>query len=158
MIYTARGIKSSAHKSARVTTNDTTLGKVTIAFKAEVKDPTDSLLKLTADPPILDFGMPGEKKIRKLKSKIKNTTEEEIELAIVSVPPNFLKTVKLSRSELKPGKEAKLEVELEKDEEDEKFQKSITLEATFKDKKKERLTVPLIKGVGGSATAKKGKE
>jgi uncharacterized cupredoxin-like copper-binding protein len=158
LIYTARGAKSTAHKSARVTTNDTTLGKVTISFKADIKEPDDSSMKLTADPPIMDFGEPGEKIIRKLNSKIKNNSEEEIELEIVSVPPNFCDEVKLSRSELKPGKEAKLEVELEKSKEEEQFQKSITLEAKFKDKKKERLTIPLIKGGGKSATAKKDKE
>jgi uncharacterized cupredoxin-like copper-binding protein len=158
LIYTAKGAKSTAHKSARVTTNDTTLGKVTISFKADITEPDDSLMKLTANPPILDFGAPGEKIIRKLQSKIKNTSEEEIELEIVSVTPNFFEEVKLSRSELKPGKEAKLEIELKKDQEEEKFQKSITLEAKFKDKKKERLTIPLIKGVGESATAKKDKK
>ena len=44
LIYTAGGAKSRTHKSARVTTNDTTLGSVSIAFKAETKEPGDSAL------------------------------------------------------------------------------------------------------------------
>jgi len=121
-------------------------------------EPTDSALKLTADPPSLDFGPIEKKKRRKLKSKIKNTTEEEMKLAIVSAPPDFFKKVKLSRSKLKPGKEAKLEVELEKGKEDEQFRKSITLEARSKDNTKFRLTVPVVKGIGEGKTAKKGEK
>lgn len=159
MIYTSGKAGSKGNKSATVTTNDTTLGRVRISFKTEVVEPTDSALKLTADPPTLDFGpIEKKKKRRKLETKIKNTTEEEMELTIVSVPPDFFKKVKLSRSKLKPGKEAKLKVELEKDREDEQFRKSITLEAKSKDKTKFRLTVPVVKGIGKGATAKKGKK
>lgn len=157
LIYTAGNPGSRTHKSARVTTNDTTLGKVSISFRAEAKEPTDSVLKLTANPPILDFGPPEGKKRRKLESKIKNVTEEEMELSIVSVPPEFFKKVELDDSKLKPGKRTELKVELEKGKEDEQFRKSVTVEAVSKDKKKFRLTVPVLKGIGGSATAKKGK-
>ncbi|NIN01109.1 MAG: DUF1573 domain-containing protein [candidate division Zixibacteria bacterium] len=157
MIYTAGNPGRTTQKSARVTTNDTTLGKVSISFRAEAKEPTDSVLKLTADPPILDFGTPEDKKRRKLESKIENMTDEEMELSIVSVPPEFFKKVELDDSKLKPGKRTELKVELEKGREDEQFRKSITLEAVSKDKKKFRLTLPVLKGIGGSATAKKGK-
>jgi hypothetical protein len=145
------------HKNARVTTNDTTLGNVSISFRAEAKEPTDSVLKLTADPPILDFGAPEGKKRRKLESEIENMTDEEIELSIVSVPPEFFKKVELDDSKLKPGKRTELKVELEKGREDEQFRKSVTLEVVSKDKKKFRLTVPVLKGIGGSATAKRGR-
>jgi hypothetical protein len=154
LIYTSRGEQSRAHKSARVNTNDTTLGSVSIAFKAETKDPGDSALLLTADPPALDFGDP-EKRVRRLESKIKNVTDEVMHLTLVSVPPDVFKKVELSSDELKPGKEAKLKVELEKDKQDEQFRKSVTLEARYGEKEKFRLTVPLVKGIGGSATAKK---
>ncbi len=120
-------------------------------------EPTDSILKLTADPPTLDFGPIEKKRRRRLETKIKNTTDEKIKLAIVDMPPEFFKKVELSRSELKPGKTAKLKVELKKGKENEKFRKSITLEATFKnkDKGKFRLTVPVLKGIDVKATAKK---
>lgn len=158
MIYTSGKAGSKGNKSARVTTNDTTLGSISISFKTQVVEPTDSILKLTANPPTLDFG-PIEKKIkRKLEGKIKNTTEEEMELSIVSAPPDFFKNVELSRSTLKPGKEAKLKVELKKEEENEQFRKSITLEARSEDNTKFRLTVPVVKGIGEGATAKKGKK
>lgn len=157
MIYTAGNVGRRTQKSARVTTNDTTVGKVSISFKAHAVEPTDSVLKLTADPPMLDFGPIEKKKRRKLKSEIKNVTEEEMKLAIVSAPPGVFKKVKLSRSELKPGETAKLEVELEKGKGDDQFRKSVTVEAVSKDNKKFRLTVPLVKGIGGKATAKKGK-
>lgn len=157
LIYTSRGAKSKTHKSARVTTNDTTLGRVSIAFKAEVKEPGDSALLLAADPPALDFGDP-EKKVRRLESKITNVTDEVMHLAIVSAPPDFFKKVELKKDKLKPGKTAKLKVELKKGMEEEKFRKSVTLEARYGEKGKFRLTVPLVKGIGGSATAKKDKK
>ena len=158
MIYTSGKAGSRGNKSARVTTNDTTLGSISISFKTQVVEPTDSVLKLTANPPTMDFGPVEKKKRRKLETKIKNTTEEEMELTIVSVPPDFFKKVKLSRSKLKPGKEAKLKVELKKGRENEQFRKSITLEARSKEKTKFRLTVPVVKGIGKGATAKKGKK
>jgi hypothetical protein len=154
LIYTSRGAKSTAHKSARVTTNDTTLGSVSIAFKAETKEPGDSVLLLAADPPSLDFGDP-EKRVRRLESEITNVTDEVMQLALVSVPPDFFEKVELKGDKLKPGKTAKLRVELKKGMEEEQFRKSVTLEAQYGEKGKFRLTVPLVKGIGGSATAKK---
>lgn len=157
LIYTAGGVNSRAHKSARVTTNDTLLGRVSIAFKAEVKEPGDSALLLAADPPTLDFGNPEGKRVRKLESSIKNVSDEVMKLELVSVPPGIFKKVELNEDELKPGKEARLKVELEKEQEDGQFRKSVTLEARYGEKSKFRLTVPLVKGIGGSATAKKEK-
>jgi hypothetical protein len=80
-----------------------------------------------------------------------------MKLELVSVPPGIFKKVELNEDELKPGKEAKLKVELEKEQEDGQFRKSVTLEARYGEKSKFRLTVPLVKGIGGSATAKKEK-
>ena len=159
LIYTSPSKKSRSNKSARVTTNDTTLGNVTISFKVEVVEEGDSALMLAADPATLDFGSVSGKKVRRLETKIKNNTEEEMELSIVSTPPELFNKVELNRDKLKPGKEAKLKVELNKDKENEQFRKSVTVEAKSKeDGSKFRLTVPLIKGVGSAATAKKGKE
>ena len=157
LIYTSRGAKSRAHKSARVTTNDTTLGRISIAFKAETKEPGDSALMLAADPPSLDFGNP-EKRVRRLESKIENVSDEVMHLSLISTPPNFFKKVELKGDKLKPGKTAKLKVELKKGQEEEQFRKSVTLEARYGEKGKFRLTVPLVKGIGGSATAKKSNE
>jgi uncharacterized membrane protein len=159
LIYTSASKRGRSNKSARVTTNDTTLGRVTISFKVEVVEQGDSALKLAADPPSLDFSPVSGKKVRRLEAKIKNNTEEEMELALVSTPPDFFKKVELKHSKLKPGKEAKLKVELNKDEENEQFRKSITVEATSKeDQSRFRLTVPVIKQIGSAATAKKGKK
>ena len=120
-------------------------------------EPTDSVLKLTADPPTLDFGPIEEKKRRKLETEIKNITEEKMEWAIVSIPPDFFKKVELNRDKLKPGKEAKLKVELEKGKESEPFRKSITLEVRSENETKFRFTVPVVKGTDEDARAKKGK-
>jgi uncharacterized cupredoxin-like copper-binding protein len=158
LIFNAPAAKSSASKSAVVTTNDTVLGKINISFRADVAEPTDSALKLTANPNVLDFG-PIEKKRRpKLETDIKNTTTEGMELAIVAVPPDYFKKVELDDTRLKPGKETTLKVELTKEKENEQFRKTITLEARFQDKSKFRLTVPVIKGFTDEATAKKQEE
>ena len=141
LIYTSRGANSRAHKSARVTTNDTTLGRISIAFKAETKEPGDSALLLWADPPSLDFGHPEGKRIRKLESKIKNVSDEVMHLSLISVPPDFFKKVELKGDKLKPGKTAKLKVELKKGMEDEQFRKSVTLEARYGEKETFRLNL-----------------
>lgn len=155
LIYTAGGGKSSVNKSAAVTTNDTALGKITISFRAEIADTADSMLKLTAKPSILDFG-PIEKKRRpKLETEIKNVCHDEVDLAVVAVPPDFFKKVQLSDSRLKAGDDTKLKVELNREKENEQFHKSITLEATLKDKTKYRFTVPVQKGFAEEPTAKK---
>jgi len=156
LIYTASAKKSSASKNARVTTNDTTLGKVTISFKMEAVEPGDSALLLEADPPTLDFSPIEGKKIRKLEAKIENTTDQKMELAIVSAPPDYFDKVELNRTELKPGKEAKLKIELTDAEQNKDFKKSITIEGVSEDNSKFRITVPVIRGVGTSATAGQG--
>lgn len=158
LIYTAGSKKSRANKSARVTTNDTTLGSVTISFRVEVVEAGDSVFKLVADPPVLDFSPIEGKKIRKLETKIENRTDQKMELAIISAPPDYFDEVELNRSELKPGKEAKLKIELTKAEENKQFHKSITVEGVSEDNGKFRLTVPVVKGVGSTATADKGED
>ena len=158
LIYTAGAPKSTAHKSATVTTNDTSVGNITISFKADVADSADSMLKFTATPPKLDFG-PVEKKRRpKLETTVKNTSKDEMELAIVAIPPNYFKKVELSDTQLKPGDDTKLKVELIKEKEQEQFRKTITLEARFKDNTKFRYSVPVMKGISEEATAKKKEE
>jgi len=120
-------------------------------------EPGDSALLLAADPPSLDFGDP-EKRVRRLESNITNVTDEVMHLSLVSVPPDFFEKVELKGDKLKPGKTARLRVELKKGTEEEQFRKSVTLEASYGEKGKFRLTVPLVKGIGGSATAKKDKK
>ncbi len=158
MIYTAGSKKSSANKSARVTTNDTTLGSVTISFKAQVVEPGDSAFELVANPPRLDFSPVDGKITRKLEAKVENTTDKPMELSLVSFPPDFFDEVELNRTELKPGKEAKLKVELTKADENKQFWKSITIEGISPDNSKFRVTVPVIRGVGSSSTAHAGSE
>jgi uncharacterized cupredoxin-like copper-binding protein len=156
LIYTAGAKKSSASKSARVTTNDTTLGKITISFKMEAVEPGDSALLLAADPPTLDFSPIGGKKVRKLEAELRNMTDQKMELIIVSVPPDYFDKVELKRSELKPGKETKLKIELTEAEQNKDFKKSITIEGVSEDNSKFRLTVPVIRGISTGATAKQG--
>jgi hypothetical protein len=158
LIYTAGAKKGRANKSARVTTNDTTLGRVTISFKVEVVEEGDSALQLVADPPMLDFSPIEGKKIRKLETKIRNVTDDKMELAIVSAPPDYFKKAELKGSDVKPGKEAKLKVELTDAEEGKQFRKSITVEArSQEDDSKFRLTIPVVKGIGSQATAERSK-
>jgi hypothetical protein len=156
LIYTAPAKKGSTNKNAHVTTNDTTLGKVTISFKVEAVEPGDSALKLAADPPALDFSPIEGKKVRKLEAEIKNMTDQKMELAIVSAPPDYFNKVELSRLELKPGKGAKLKIELTEAEQNKDFKKSITIEGISADNSKFRLTVPVVRGISTGATAGQG--
>jgi hypothetical protein len=134
------------------------VGRVNISFKADAKEPTDSSLELTADPPMLDFGPVEKKKRRKLESEIKNMTTEKMDISIVSAPPDFFKKVELSDDDLDPGDDTKLKIELQKGKEDELFRKSVTIEAQLVESgKKFRITLPVVKGIGGDASAKKSK-
>jgi hypothetical protein len=156
LIFTTGSNKGSVSKSARVTTSDTIVGPVSISFKVDAADPTDSVLKLAAQPYELDFG-PIEKKRRpKLETKIFNQSQEELELQIVAFPPDYFKKVELSDDDLKPGDDTKLKVELTRDREEEQFRKTITIEGRSKvNNSKFRLSIPVVKGIGEAEAAKK---
>jgi hypothetical protein len=154
LIYTMGQNARETHKSARVTTNDTLTGFVNISFQGKGWLESDSSVMLNVDPQTLDFGPLGEKRRTKLEAKIKNLSEEKMQLSIVDYPPEFFQEVKLSKDELKPGKTAKLKVRLERETEDQRFQKSITLEAKG-DTLNYRFTVPVQKGIESKVAAKK---
>ena len=154
LIYTMGKHGRETHKSARVTTNDTLTGFVNISFKGKGWLESDSGIMLDVKPQRLDFGPLGKKRRTKLEAKIKNLSEEKMELAVVDYPPGFFKEVKLSRDELKPGKTAKLKIRLERETEDQRFQKSITLEAKG-DTLNYRFTIPIQKGIESKVAAKK---
>jgi vacuolar-type H+-ATPase subunit I/STV1 len=154
LIYTMGQHARDTHKSARVTTNDTLTGFINISFKGKGWLETDTSVMLDVNPRALDFGPLGEKRRTKLEAKIKNLSEEKMELAVVDYPAEFFKEVELSRDKLKPGKTAKLKVRLERETEDQRFQKSITLEAKG-DTLNYRFTVPVQKGIESKVAAKK---
>jgi hypothetical protein len=156
LIFTAGSNKSPINKNAKVTTNDTIVGGVSISFKGEAVESTDSVLQLSVDPFELNFG-PIEKKRRpKLETEITNRGKEEMELQIVAIPPNYFKKVELSDTQLKPGDDTKLKVELTKEKEGEQFRKTITLEGKSKDNNnKFRISIPVTKGFGEEGMAKK---
>ncbi len=154
LIYTMGKHSRETHKSARVTTNDTLTGFINISFQGKGWLDSDSGVMLNVNPQTLDFGPLGEKRRTKLEAKIKNLSEEKMQLSIVDYPPEFFKEVKLSRDELKPGKTAKLKVRLERETEDQRFQKSVTVEAKG-DTLNYRFTVPVQKGIESKVAAKK---
>ena len=154
LIYTMGQHSRETHKSARVTTNDTLTGFVNISFKGKGWAESDSSILLDVNPQRLDFGPLGKKRRTKLEAKIKNLSEEKMQLAVVDYPPEFFKEVQLSRDELKPGKTAKLKVRLERETEDQRFQKSITLEAKG-DTLNYRFTIPIQKGIESKVAARK---
>lgn len=161
LIYTMGQHSRTTHKSARVTTNDTTTGYLTISFSGQGWLPSDTSIMLDVNPRVLDFGPLGKKRRTKLETKIKNLSEEKMELSIVGYPPEFFKEVKLSKDKIKPNKTAKLKVKLKKETEDQRFQKSITLEAKG-ETTTYRFTLPVQKGfeskVADKKTPKSGKK
>lgn len=156
LIYTAGTNKSTINKSAKVTTNDTIVGGVNISFKVDVAEPTDTSLKLVANPFELNFG-PIEKKRRpKLETEIVNKSNENMELSVVAFPPDYFKKVELADTDLKPGDDTKLKVELTKEREAEQFRKTITIEGRVgENKAKFRLTIPVVKGIEVEGAANK---
>jgi hypothetical protein len=148
LIFTTGSNKGTVSKSARVTTNDTIVGPVNISFKVNAVADTDSVLQLAAKPNGLDFGPIEQKRRPKLETKIYNLSPEEMKLEVVSYPPGYFKKVELSDDDLKPGDDTKLKVELNRDKEEEQFQKTITIEGKSKtNTDKFRLTIPVIKGI-----------
>jgi hypothetical protein len=158
LIYTMGQHSRKTTKRATVTTNDTTTGRVTISFSGEGWLDSDTTIMLDLNPRILDFGPLGKKRRTKLEAKIKNLSQEKMTLSIIGVPPDLFEEVKLSKGgflfsrknlspkdKIKPKETAKLEVKLKKETEDQRFQKSITLEAKG-DSLTYRFTVPVKKG------------
>ncbi|MFQ6003349.1 MAG: DUF1573 domain-containing protein [Candidatus Zixiibacteriota bacterium] len=154
LIYTQGKNSRETHKSARVTTNDTVTGYVTISFKGKGWQESDTGIMLDLNPRVLDFGPLGKKRRTKLETKIKNLSDEKMELSIVGYPPEFFKEVKLSKERIKPNKTAKLKVKLKRETEDQRFQKSITLKATG-ETTSYTFTVPVQKGIEGKVAAKR---
>ena len=144
------------HKSASVTTNDTITGRISISFKGQGWVDSDTSIMLDVNPRVLDFGPLGKKRRTKLETKIKNLSEEKMELSIVGCPPEFFKEVKLSKDKIKPNKTVKLKVRLKRETEDQRFQKSITLEAKG-DTTTYRFTVPVTKGFESKVAKKTSK-
>jgi hypothetical protein len=156
LIFTTGSNKGTVSKSARVTTNDTIVGPISISFKVDAAEPTDSAYKLAAQPFQLDFGPIEAKRRPKLETKITNLSPEEMELSVVAYPPDYFKKVQLSNDDLKPGDDTKLKVELNRDREEEQFRKTITIEGKSKtNTDKIRITIPVIKGIGEEGAAKK---
>lgn len=156
LIFTTGSNKGTVSKSAKVTTNDTIVGGVSISFKVDAAEPTDSVLKLAAQPYQLDFGPIEQKRRPKLETEITNRSQEEIELQVVAFPPDYFKKVELSDDDLKPGDDTKLKVELTKEREEEQFRKTITIEGRSRvNNSKFRLSIPVIKGIGEEGAAKK---
>jgi hypothetical protein len=153
LIYTMSQNGGSVSKSATVTTTDTTTGNISISFKGRGWLPSDTSLRLEVNPQVIDFGPLGKKLRMELKTEIKNLSQEEMELAIVSVPPDFFQKVELSKDKIKPNKTAKLEVKLKRESEDQRFQKSITLEAKGKSTA-QRFTLLVQKGYENKIEAK----
>jgi hypothetical protein len=147
------GHSGEASKSATVTTNDTTTGNISISFKGKGWVPSDTAIKLEVNPQTLDFGPLGKKLRRELETKITNLSQEEMQLTIVGCPPEFFEEVELSKDKIKPNKTAKLEVRLKRESEDQRFQKSITLEAKGKSTTL-RFTLPVQKGFETKIEAK----
>ena len=167
LIYTMAQIARDTHKSARVTTNDTTTGNLNISFSGKGWSDSDTSIMLDVNPRILDFGPLGEKRRIKLETEIKNLSEEEMELSIVDYPPEFFKEVKLTKGnfpffrqnlspkgKVKPNETAELEVKLNRETEDQRFQKSITVEAKG-EKTTYRFTLPVQTGIESKVTAEK---
>jgi hypothetical protein len=156
LIFTTGSNKGTVSKNARVTTNDTIVGPISISFKVDAAVPGDSAYLLTAQPYQLDFGPIEAKHRPKLETKITNQSQEEMELSIVAFPPDYFKKVELSDDDLKPGDDTKLKVELNRNREEEQFRKTITIEGkSKKNTDKFRFTIPVIKGIEEEGAAKK---
>ena len=145
LIYTMGQHSRKTTKRATVTTNDTTTGRLIISFSGQGWLDSDTTIMLDLNPRVLDFGPLGKKRRTKLETKIKNLSEEKMELSIIDIPPDFFKEVKLSKKKIKPNKTAKLKIKLKRETEDQRFQKSITIEAKG-DSLTYRFTVPVKKG------------
>jgi len=148
---------SETHKSARVSTNDTTTGDLSISFSGKGWLPSDTSVMLEVEPRILDFGPVGKKRKVEIETEIKNLTSEVMELTLLDSPPEFFQEVKLSKDEIKPNKTAKLKIRLKREMEDQRFQKSITLEIKGKNTTY-RITLPIQKGFESAVAEKKPSE
>ena len=154
LIYTMGQHAAEVSKSARVTTNDTTTGNLNISFKGKGWVDSDTTVKLEANPRLLDFGPIGKKRRIEVEAEIKNLSPEEMQIAVVGAPPEFFEEVKLSKDKIKPNKKIKLEVKLKRETEDQRFQKSITLEAKGKSTSY-RFTLPIQKGIESKVAEEK---
>ncbi|MBN1755058.1 DUF1573 domain-containing protein [bacterium] len=133
--------KGKQHKSAYVTTNDSTNKSVRLSFYALIDTLNQPLIP---NPWSFDFG--NRTNLTPLKEfTIKNKSAEKVELSIIDYPDNFLKMPEFNKSKLDSGSEVVLKCELLKDFEPiEALNGSITIEASTEPKT--RFTIPVTVG------------
>lgn len=125
-----------------MTTSDTTLGNIRISYSGEIGSLSDTTFPVNVEPPILDFSSKDHKKKTKIKTEIKNISDQTLKLKVVDYPHNLCK-IALRKRLLKPNQKTELLVKLNRRITLNKIEKSVTLE--LNDKNHTRFTIPIKK-------------
>lgn len=135
-------------KSPKITTNEGP-GFKTVRIMAEVVKRPDSTYPVVMMPHRLDLSQYGEKSKDETKFAIRNVSQEDLEVKLVSAPSIF--EVKLP-SKIKADSQADASVRLKEAGVDEAFEKSITFEVS--DEQHSRFTIPVRRLLQQQAEAK----
>lgn len=143
IIYTVSGRAGKFSKAPRLYTSDPSAAESRVKIFGEGVDPNDSSKNqpISIDPPELKVTV-GEENGDKFKINVKNISEDNLSMKLVSTHPDFI-DVDVPGKDIKPGKSREIEVKFENMEERSEigFRKSFTIELS--DSAKSRYTIPI---------------
>lgn len=118
-----------------------------ITFNCNVSVRPDSTYPITISPYKLDLTQAGEKVRSEMKFTITNSSDQDLSLALISLPTD-LATVTIPKA-VKAGKTAEGTIKLTKAGLDAEFEKAVTLQVS--DSKNSRFTIPVKRAVRSQA-------
>jgi hypothetical protein len=138
IIFSTKTAKNKVAKSPTIQTNEGPPDK-RVRIESHVIDRPDSTYPLIINPYKLDLSQGGGKIVDKIEFNIRNVSDKELNLKLVSVASDFFE-LDLPES-IGPGQTEKGKLTLLKSVLEQSFEKSFTIEVN--DDKKSRFTVPV---------------
>jgi hypothetical protein len=146
LVFTSsKGSRGAVSKSATVTCNDNDRANFQLTFKGKTYDYPDSLQPLTLSDATIKID--AKAKSKEVKLVVRNVSKTSVKMNLVSLPSDYLK-IDIPNSEIKPGKEKEIKIQVNPQINDEEFKKSFTF--AVNDSASTRYTVPVSLSKAGN--------
>lgn len=140
IIFSTRRYKGQISKRPKIKTNEGPPDKF-VQISSMVTQRPDSTYPIIIEPYKLDLSQFGEKVVKEKKFTIKNVSDQNLKVSLVSMPDGLF-DFKLPKT-IKPGKKSEGELKLIKEAYGDTFEKSVTIEVTDAKEEATRFTIPV---------------
>lgn len=145
IIFSTKTYRDRVNKSPKIQTNEGTPDKALKIIATVVTRP-DSTFPIVIQPYKLDLSQKTKKRIDKIEFSIRNVSEQELKLNIVSIADDYFEVI-LPKS-VKPGEVETARLQLRKSALDQAFEKSFTIKLS--DDNGTRFTIPVKRTLAGN--------